>query len=210
MAFKIHGVSMSTCTRRVALIAKERNLQYEVVPINFNAAEHKQPPHLQHQPFGQIPYMTQDDGFELFESRAIGRYLATIGSGPELIPTEPKARAKFEQAASIEYSNFDPIASVLAKEKAFKKLLGGEPDEKLVEELVGKLEGKLDGYETILGKQKYLAGDNLTVADLFHLPYGSICFDQLGYGNFDKRPNVKRWWNDISSRPSWQAVKNEA
>ena len=33
---------------------------------------------------------------------------------------------------------------------------------------------------------------NLTVADLFHLPYGSIVFDQLGYGNFDKRPNVKR------------------
>jgi glutathione S-transferase len=47
----------------------------------------------------------------------------------------------------------------LAKEKVFKKLLGGEPDEKLVEELVGKLEGKLDGYETILAKQKYLAGD---------------------------------------------------
>ncbi|KAI0271237.1 glutathione S-transferase [Russula aff. rugulosa BPL654] len=173
MAFKLHGVSQSTCTRRVALIAKERNLRYE-----------------------------QDDGFELFESRAIGRYLATIGSGPELIPTEIKARAKFEQAASIEYSNFDPIASGLAKEKVFKKLFGGEPDEKLVEELVGKLEGKLDGYETILGKQKYLAGDNLTIADLFHLPYGSIVFDQLGYGNFDKRPNVKR--------PSWLAVKDGA
>ncbi|KAI0271233.1 glutathione S-transferase [Russula aff. rugulosa BPL654] len=210
MAFKIHGSSMSTCTRRVALIAKERNLQYEVIPVNFNVAEHKQPPHLQHQPFGQIPYITQDDGFELFESRAIGRYLATIGSGPELIPTELKARAKFEQAASIEYSNFDPIASGIAVEKVFKPRWGQETDEKRVEELVGKFEGKLDGYEAILGKQKYLGGDNLTVADLFHLPYGSIVFDQLGYGNFDKRPNVKRWWKDISSRPSWQAVKNEA
>ena len=33
---------------------------------------------------------------------------------------------------------------------------------------------------------------NVTVADLFHLPYGSIVFGQLGYGNLDKRPNVKR------------------
>jgi glutathione S-transferase len=57
MAFKIHGVSMATCTRRVALIAKERNLKYEVIPVDVKAAEHKQPPHLQHQPFGQIPYM---------------------------------------------------------------------------------------------------------------------------------------------------------
>jgi hypothetical protein len=49
--------------------------------------------------------------------------------------------------------------SGLLREKVLKKFYGGEPDEKLVEELLGKLEGKLDGYETILGKQKYLAGD---------------------------------------------------
>lgn len=49
--------------------------------------------------------------------------------------------------------------SGIAKEKVFKKLWGGETDEKRVEELLGLLEGKLDGYETILGKQKYLAGD---------------------------------------------------
>jgi len=192
------------------LIAKERNLQYQLVAVDFKVAEHKQPPHLQHQPFGQIPYIIQDDGFELFESRAIGRYLATIGSGPELIPTELKARAKFEQAASIEYSNFDPIASGIANEKVFKQFRGEVTDEKRVEQLLGQLEGKLDGYEVILGKQKYLAGDNVTVADLFHLPYGSMVFEQLGYGNLDKRPNVKRWWNDISSRPAWQAVKNGA
>jgi glutathione S-transferase len=82
-----------------------------------------------------------------------------LGSGPELIPTEPKARAKFEQAASVEYANFDPIASGIAKEKVFKQFYGGVTDEKRVEELVGQLEGKLDGYEAILGKQKYLAGD---------------------------------------------------
>ena len=149
----------------------------------------------------------------MYESRAIGRYIATLGSGPELIPTDPKAHAKFEQAASIEYANFDPLASGLAYEQVFKPMLGGEADEKRVEELVVKLNGKLDAYEVILGKQKYLAGDvrafeaccveswvlmdlahlqNVTLADLYHLPYGSMAFEKLGYGNLDSRPNVKR------------------
>lgn len=45
------------------------------------------------------------------------------------------------------------------REKVMKKFYGGETDEKVVEDLLGKLEVKLDGYEIILGKQKYLAGD---------------------------------------------------
>jgi len=210
-AFKLHGVSISTCTRRVALIAKERNIKYELVAVDFQAGEHKKEPYVQHQPFGEVPYISQDDGFELFESRAIGRYLATLGSGTELIPTEPKACAKFEQAASVEYSQFDPIALQIVWAKGFKLHIGMETDEKHVEALIARLEDKLAGYERILGKQKYLAGDDITLADLYHLPYGSIVFEQLGYGGIlEKYPNFKRWWDDISSRPSWQAVKNGA
>ena len=58
MAFKLHGASFSTCTRRVALIAKERNIPYELISVDVKVAEHKQPAHLEHQPFGQIPYIT--------------------------------------------------------------------------------------------------------------------------------------------------------
>jgi glutathione S-transferase len=209
LAFKLHGAPLSTCTRRVALIAKERNVPYEVVVVDFSKGEHKAPGYLQRQPFGQVPYIIQDDGFELYESRAIGRYLATLGSGAELIPKDPKAHAKFEQAASIEYAQFDPLVSGIAKEKIFKPRFGQETNEKLVQELATQLENKLDAYEAILGKQKYLAGNEVTLADLYHLPYGSMVFD-LGYGGIDKRPNVQRWWKDISSRPSWQAVKGGA
>ena len=75
------------------------------------------------------------------------------------MPTEPRARAKFEQAASIEYAQFDPIASTIASEKVFKPHYGEVTNEALVTELVGRLEIKLDAYEAILSKQKYLAGD---------------------------------------------------
>lgn len=75
------------------------------------------------------------------------------------MPTEPRALAKFEQAASVEYSQFEPTASGLAYEKLFKVHYGKEANEAVVTELSARLEVKLDGYEAILGKQKYLAGD---------------------------------------------------
>ncbi len=95
----------------------------------------------------------------MYESRAIGRYLATQGSGPELMPTDPKARNVFEQAASIEYSQFDPIASFIIFEKIIKPRIGQTTNEAVMEALVSRLGVKLDGYEAVLSKQKYLAGD---------------------------------------------------
>ncbi|KAI9452201.1 thioredoxin-like protein [Russula earlei] len=225
MAFKLYGHPTTTRTLRVALVAKERNIPYEFVLVDIMTGQQKQAEHVEHNPFGLVPYIIQDDGFELFESRAIGRYLATLGSGPELIPTEPKAYAKFEQAASVEYDQFDPIAVELSNETIWRQIRGEPPNEGRVKELVSRLESKLDGYEVLLSKQKYLAGDDVTLADLFFLPYGRVIFERLGLGNLDKRPNVQRqalcricmvrrltcrcrWWKAISSRPAWQAVKD--
>ena len=56
-SFKLHGSPRSTCTRRVALIAKERNIPYEIVPVDVSKGEHKQASFTAHQPFGQVPYI---------------------------------------------------------------------------------------------------------------------------------------------------------
>lgn len=60
----------------------------------------------------------------LYESRAIARYLAAKypSKGPALLPTEPKANALFEQAASVEQFNFDGTATAIVAEKVFKKM----------------------------------------------------------------------------------------
>ncbi|KAH7926062.1 glutathione S-transferase [Leucogyrophana mollusca] len=214
MVLKLYGLSISTKTRSVAQVCKELNVPYELVVVDIRNGEQKLPKHTQNQPFGQVPYI-DDDGFVLYESRAIARYLAKKYAGqgtPGLIPiNDPKAEAQFECAASIEAFNFDPFAYGVAWEKVFKLRRGLQTDEARMAEMLATLNTKLDAYEVILAKQTYLAGDNVTLADFFHLPLGTM-LEGPGFelDIFSKRPNVSRWWKAISTRPSWLAVKDGA
>lgn len=61
-----------------------------------------------------------DDGFILFESRAISRYLSAAHANGKLIPKGTKESAIFEQAVSIEQANFDPFVTVLARERFYQ------------------------------------------------------------------------------------------
>jgi hypothetical protein len=54
-SFELHGFHLSTCTTRVALIAKERNIPYTYLPVDLAKGEQKQASYLEHHPFGQVP-----------------------------------------------------------------------------------------------------------------------------------------------------------
>lgn len=123
MVLKLFGSPLSRPTLRVAHILKEKQVPFEFVRIDVQAKQHKTPEHLQKHPFGQVPYI-DDDGFVLYETRAICKYIATKwrGQGPSLLPdpSDLKATALFDQALSIEYSNFDPIVVSIVMEKIYK------------------------------------------------------------------------------------------
>ncbi|GLB40979.1 putative glutathione S-transferase [Lyophyllum shimeji] len=209
MVLKLYGAAISTCSQRVLVVLREKQVPFELIEVDFANREHKSPEYLAKQPFGQIPYI-DDDGFILYESRAICRYIAAkyADQGTKLLPTGLKQNALLEQAASIEQSNFEPSAYGAVFEKLFKPLLALVPDQTVFEEHLKKLDAKLDAYEVILSKQKYLAGDQITLADLFHLPYGTY-LAQAGSNIMETKPNVARWFKEISSRPSWEAVKTQ-
>ncbi|KAI5121725.1 hypothetical protein M0805_009018 [Coniferiporia weirii] len=212
MVLKLYGTPFSTTTQNVIVTLKELNVPYELVPVSMQTGEHKSADYLEtKQPFGQIPVLVEEDGFKLYESRAISRYLiAKYGRDSGLIPRgDVKKIGLFEQAVSIESSNFNPSAFAIATEKIFKPMRGAKGDDDRAAEQVKALEEKLKVYEIILSKQKYLAGDELTLADLLHLPYGALITDYAGFTGLKATSNVARWWTDISSRPSWQAVAAE-
>ena len=50
----------------------------------------------------------------------------------------------------------------------------------------------------------------LTYADLIHLPYATLLVEGAKYTGLTdatKRPNVARWYGDISTRESWINVQ---
>lgn len=114
MVLKIYGVARFAYTQIVLVVLKEKNVPYELITIDWTGKEHKTPAYLEKHPFGQYPYM-DDDGFILYETAAIVKYIATkySSSGTPLLPDpdDLKATALFEQAYSVEISNFSPYAS---------------------------------------------------------------------------------------------------
>ncbi|KAJ7315798.1 thioredoxin-like protein [Mycena albidolilacea] len=166
MVLKLFGMPMATCARRVATILVEKKVPFEFVLVDFSKAEHKSPAYLASQPFGQVPYI-DDEGFILYESRAICRYIEDKypNQGTPLVPTDSQGKALFEQAASIEYSNFDPFCSKAVAEMVFKPMGGQASNKAVFDELIETLSARLDVYESILGNQRYLAGNEVTLAD---------------------------------------------
>ncbi|KAG2018450.1 glutathione S-transferase [Coprinopsis cinerea AmutBmut pab1-1] len=209
MVLKLYGWSKSTCTQRVATTLHEKKVPFEFVMVDLFKGESKTPEYLMKQPFGQVPYL-DDDGFILYESRAIARYIAEkyANQGTNLIPMKDlQSRALFEQAASIETADFDQFAGKAVFEMVFKPMMGGKSDQKVFDDLIATLSSKLDVYDKILAKQKYLAGNEITLADLFHLPYG-VLLSTAGSEIMQSKPNVARWFNEMQARPSWKAVKD--
>ncbi|KAJ7454169.1 glutathione S-transferase [Mycena latifolia] len=194
----------------VALILAEKQIPFQHVLVDLAKQENKTPEFLAKHPFGQVPVI-DDDGFILCESRAICRYLAEkyADQGTPLVPTSLQDKALFEQAASIEFANFNPQVLKVVSETFGKSRQSLPVDDNAVAQAVSELSATLDVYEVILGKQKFLSGDELTLADLFHVAYAPF-LSQVGVGIMtSKGPNVTRWWNDIIQRPTWIKLQAE-
>ncbi|GLA19142.1 hypothetical protein AnigIFM62618_006805 [Aspergillus niger] len=123
---KIYGSISSTCTQRVLIVLEELGIDYELISINMRAGVHKSPSYLsEHNPFGVIPAY-QDTDTKIFESRAICQYLTVKHGGHLTPPSDPVQVAGFYQAASVEYSYFDPPFKQLAYESLFKRFVESE------------------------------------------------------------------------------------
>jgi glutathione S-transferase len=71
-----------------------------------------------------------------------------------------------------------------------------------LEDSLKDLSAKLDVYDGILGQQKYMAGNEFSLIDVFFIPYIYKMF-KLEIGNMVMdRPHLKTWWESVSSRPS--------
>ena len=100
MGVKLYGAAHSTCTRRVMTVLEEKDVPYHLIPINLSKGDQAMPEFRAKQPFGKVPVL-EDDGFLIYESRAICKYIAKRwgGQGTKLIPdgNDVRAYGMFEQ-----------------------------------------------------------------------------------------------------------------
>ncbi|KAL1641693.1 Glutathione S-transferase hmp2 [Diplodia intermedia] len=198
-------------TSRVLVTILEKELPYEFIRIDIAKGDQKSEEYRKLQPFGKVPVL-DDDGFVMFESRAICKYLdRKYPSGRKLIPEGDEAYGRFEQACSVEQSCFAAAAETIGTELVIRPMKGlGAPDEARVAQAEKDLDIVLAVYDEILAKQRYLAGDELTLADLFHLPNGAALKGGKWKEIFNKYPNVDKWFTKLQERETWVKAAAEA
>lgn len=147
------------------------------------------------------------DGFTLYESRAICKYLATKYSFPLLPPdSDIEAAALFDQEQCAEILYFAEPAGRIAFEKFAKKLMGLPANEAVISDALRSIEMFFDVAERLLQHKDYMAGNDFTLIDIYYIPLIQRLFT-CGYGDIiGSREAVSAWWNRCVNRPAIQRM----
>jgi glutathione S-transferase len=206
---KVYGHPMSTCTRKVLTTLAEKGQEHEFVLVDIMKGEGHNPEYLERQPWGQVPVLEEDDGWQLYESRAIVRHLDATLPGLSLTPADPRGRALMEKWISIEASNFTPGVMKILGQLLFARMRGQEPNMDIVEEGRKTVAKAVAVMEKQLAGQEYLAGD-FSLADICFMPYVEYLF-MTGQGALiTDSPNTAAWWTRVSERASWRKIRGQA
>lgn len=197
---KLFNAALSPNCLRVRAVIQELELDVELVDVSF---ADKPAELLALNPNGKVPTFVDDDGFSLYESRAINLYLATAKRPAcGLLPSDPKARALVDQWSYWAAMQLGPAMQAVNFERVIKAKFGmGATDEanvaakmKEIERYMPILDRGLEGKEWIVG--------TLTLADFAVAPSFSLR-GPAGI-SLDAYPNVKAWIERLEGRPSWQ------
>ena len=94
----VHGVPGSPYVRAALLTLEEKGAEYELAAMALGTLKQQQ--YLSRHPFGRIPAF-EHDGWLLYETQAIMRYVDAVVPGPRLQPEEPRAAARMNQLIGI-------------------------------------------------------------------------------------------------------------
>lgn len=141
---------------RVRWALEEAGLPYRVESTPFRERGVQ---HLQAQPFGQVPWLT-DDGVTIFESGAIVLHLAE--KSPALMPVDRRGKAEVMEWGIAALNSVDLPGQPWALFR-FMGLPGGSPESKFVEDF---LKSRLERMEAVLADREWLAAGRFTAADL--------------------------------------------
>ncbi|MBZ9722798.1 glutathione S-transferase family protein [Mesorhizobium sp. CO1-1-11] len=162
----LYGADYSVYVRIARMALEEKGVDYELVPVDVFAAGGIPAWYFEHHPFGRIPAF-EHEGFRLFESSAIARYIDDAFDGPPLQPKDPRGRARMNQIIGM----FDAHGyRAMVWDVAVERLEKEVPDESLIADGLRQAETVLKVLTSLKQDGPWLLGDQLTLADLHAAP----------------------------------------
>ena len=199
----VYGPAYSTYARTVRLALEEKGVEYDLVEVDLLGGAARSPEHLARHPFGKAPAF-EHDGFELYETDAIMRYVNAAFPGPDLEPADARGRARMAQAISIigGYAYPSLIGQIFIQ-RAVMPMMGNAADEAAIAAALPQAQTSVAALERLIDGNPYLAGDRLSLADLLLIPvYDYIFQTPEGEKLLAEAPNLRRWWDGVRSRES--------
>ena len=204
----IYGPALSTYVRTVRLVCEEKGAPYELVEIDIMQGGHKAPDYLARHPFGKVPAF-EHDGFGLYETSAITRYLDAVLPGPSLTPADPRGAARMQQViAVVDSYAYGSMISAIVIQRVVMPMVGGTADETVIAAALPTAVLSLQALQDLLGDQPFMAGAELSLADL-HLAPVMAYFTATpeGQAQMPGYPQLARWWAAVAARPSMVATQ---
>jgi glutathione S-transferase len=207
----LFGAAYSVYVRAARLALEEKGAAYRLAPVDIFAAGGPPPGYLRRHPFGRIPAF-EHDGFRLYESRAIALYVDEAFPGPPLLPATPRGRARVHQIVGLLDSYaYRPLVWGIYVERVERPREGRASDETRIAQAVPQARTCLAALAALMDESPYLAGGDVTLADLHAAPM-IACFRQAPEGGamLAEVPALARWWDRLAGRASLAATAVDA
>ena len=169
-------------------------------------------------PTGTTPVLVEDGVPPVPGAAVIAEYLdetrGAAAADRRLMPAEPAQRIEVRRLMSWFNDKFFAEASgALVTERVYKRFIpasngGGPPDTEIMRAAKGNIRYHLSYVGWLIRRRDWLAGDNLTYADLSAAAHLSAV-DYLGDVPWDEDETAKAWYARIKSRPSFRALLGE-
>ena len=194
----VYGSSLSPFVRKVLAFGAEKGIELELKPTALGSDD---PEFLEASPFKKMPAF-RDGDFAISDSSAIVTYLEAVKPEPNLIPEEPKARAR-----TIWFDEFaDTILFDCGRKMFFNRIvaprfLKREGDAAIADAAEKQeLPPILDYLERVIPDSGFLVEDRLTLADIsVASPFVNLRHLDCSIG---ERPKLRAYVEKMLSRPS--------
>jgi glutathione S-transferase len=197
---KIWGRNTSSNVQKVIWALGEMKLPFDRLDVGGSFGKTKDAPYLAMNPNSLVPTLEEEDGFILWESNSIVRYLAAKHANRTLEPADLKTRALAQKWMDWQLSVLGPAITPV-----FWGLIRTPPEKRDANAIAAAKEKTIAAAKIMdaqLGKTQYLAGGEFSYGDI---PVGIMIYRYMQLiPERPATPGLDRWYAAISSRAAFK------